>query len=295
MSATISSIVNAGCIPVFADIDLDTFNISPGDVLSKLTPRTRAICAVDLFGHPSPILELRNICDTRELILVADSAQAPGATINGQVPSKVADIGGYSLNRHKHLQSGEGGLVVTDNEEYAIKLRALRNHGEVASPGIQFRNRFLYGHNWRLGEIEALIAYSQYKNVDSHLTARRNVGLALRSGLVDVSGLIIPALDAGITHDHYILGMRLERGRNREFIEQALRAEGLINLVSRYSGLEDLPAFAKYKTTSLDNANLLNNHLFIGLYLAGHTYSQLTIECIIQAFKVVMEDPRSQL
>lgn len=292
MSATISAIVNAGLTPVFADIDVQTFTISVNDVLSKICNRTSAICAVELFGKPADHLMLRNLANKNNLVLVSDSAQCPGARVNGTAPSKIADIGGYSLNRHKHIQSGEGGLVVTDNEIYANRLRALRNHGEIAASETKLGNRPIYGHNWRLGEVEALIAYRQYLHIDKFLEDRRSYAREFIKLLNGIKGLVVPEFE--VEHDYYILGMRLQPGWNRNFIESALVAEGVSTLVTRYSGLEKLPAFLPFFERELNNAMILNEEQFIGLYLSGHTFTKKNIEEIVTAFKIVFADSRAQ-
>jgi dTDP-4-amino-4,6-dideoxygalactose transaminase len=292
MSATISSIVNAGLIPVFVDIDLNNFTILLEDLESKVSENTSAICSVDLFGKPAPLVELRTFAARFGLSLVTDSAQCPAARINGVSPSRIADVGGYSLNRHKHFQSGEGGIVVTEDEVIAERLQALRNHGEVASPKTQFSNSHIYGHNWRLGEIEALIAYRQYLDAERIVGDRRNIGKLLARELSSIPGLTVPEYD--LEHDYYILGMVLQDGSDREFIASALRAEGISILVTRYSGLEDLPAFKSFNTAKLVNSKKLNDESFIGLYLAGHAYSQEDISNISNAFKKVFQDSRSK-
>jgi dTDP-4-amino-4,6-dideoxygalactose transaminase len=204
-------------------------------------------------------------------------------------------MGGYSLNRHKHLQSGEGGLVVTENPIFAERLRAFRNHGEVAASEVTLDSGYIYGHNWRLGEVEALIAYMQYRKFEDHIMARRNTGAKLAKALQGIDGLVIPEMEKETSHDYYILGMRLQKGKNRDFISSALQAEGLSNLITAYSGLENLPAFKPFNPDLLPNAQLLNNQVFIGMYLAGHQYDEELISQISAAFRSVFSDKRSNL
>jgi dTDP-4-amino-4,6-dideoxygalactose transaminase len=151
----------------------------------------------------------------------------------------------------------------------------------------------LYGHNWRLGEVEALIAFQQFQKFENHINARRSVGELLKNRLENIPGLIIPSLAIDTTHDYYVLGMRIESNRNRNFIEKALRAEGLSTLITRYSGLESLPAFQQFNDAFLRNASLLNDTSFIGIYLAGHRYSEQSILEIESAFRQVFSDERS--
>lgn len=293
MSATISAIVNSNLTPVFADINENTFNISPSDVLSKITPNTSAICSVDLFGRPSPMNDLRIIADKFNLRLITDSAQCPGGRINGVSPSKIADIGGYSFNRHKHIQSGEGGMVVTDDFVLADRLRAIRNHGEIAAPQVLIDSESIYGHNWRLGEIESLIAFQQYQKVTDHLEYRRNVAQKLLDKLSKFEWLLFSESESSVVHDYYILGMRLHAKVNRDFVASSLQAEGIHFLITKYSGLELLPAFSKFHKLPLTNAAHLNDYSFLGLYLAGFTFDGDTIDSITKAFEKTFTDPRA--
>lgn len=292
MSATISAIVNAGLTPVFADIDATTFTISILDVRNKISSKSSAICAVDLFGKPADLVSLRELASIHSLKLVTDSAQCPGGRISGVGPSKIADIGGYSLNRHKHIQSGEGGIVVTDNPGYAERLRAIRNHGEVAAPNVTFLDKAIYGHNWRLGEVEALIAYQQYLDADRIIGDRRVVGLRLIGLLKDIEGLQVSDYEEG--HDYYILGMVLSDSHNRDFVATALQYEGITNLITNYSGLERLPAFKPFVRGELPSSSYLNDISFLGLYLAGHAYTEKYLTEIASAFRKVFADARAK-
>ena len=113
---------------MFADIDPQTFNIDPNAVEAAITPQTRAIAAVDIFGQSADMPALRAIADRHGLKLVTDTAQAPGALLNGVFAGTKADIGGFSLNYHKHIHCGEGGLLVTNDDRLAERLRLIRNH-----------------------------------------------------------------------------------------------------------------------------------------------------------------------
>ena len=119
MVATATAILHWNAIPVFADIDPQTFNIDPNAVEAAITPRTRAIAAVDIFGQSADMPALRAIADRHDLKLVTDTAQAPGAFLNGVPAGTTADIGGFSLNYHKHIHCGEGGLLVTNDDRLA--------------------------------------------------------------------------------------------------------------------------------------------------------------------------------
>jgi len=161
-SATAALIYNA--IPVFADIEEDYFCLSPESVEKRITERTKAIIVVDIFGQPYDADRINAIAKTHGLYVIEDSAQAPGAKYKGKWAGTLGDIGIISLNYHKHIQTGEGGILVTDNDELAEKLRLIRNHAEAVVEAKGFSTLVnMIGFNYRMTEIEAAIAREQFK------------------------------------------------------------------------------------------------------------------------------------
>jgi dTDP-4-amino-4,6-dideoxygalactose transaminase len=290
MSGTVAAIALSGASPVFCDISPDTFTISPDHVSSLITPKTRAVCGVDIFGRPADWRALQEITQSKEIYLVADSAQAPGAKIDQESPSAIADVGGFSLNRHKHIQSGEGGMAITNNARIAKFLQALRNHGEVAAPEVELKHKKLFGHNWRLGEIEALLAFNQVKNFDEHLESRRRVAKYLIEHLNKLEGIDIPNVPNNYVHDYYILGLKYDSkktGVSRDRVLNALRAEGINFALGYYCDIQKLPAFSDFRTGSLKNTEFLNSDGFLGLYLCGYQFDHDFLEKIVEAFQKV--------
>ncbi len=247
MAATATAVLHWAGVPVFADIDRATYNISPGSVLQRITPRTKAVVAVDIFGQSADMTALRDICEHHGLKLLGDCAQAPGALHHGQPAGTLADIGGYSLNYHKHIHCGEGGVLVTNNERYAQRLALIRNHAEAvvqSDEPAELCN--LLGHNFRLGEIEAAIAAVQLPQLAARVKARQQAAALLNAGLAGLPGLSTPAVLPGNTHAYYIYGLQLDTvrlGLGRETLLQALRAEGVPGIVGSYQNLHLLPLF----------------------------------------------------
>ena len=131
MSASATAILHWNAIPVFADIEPHTFCLDPKSIEEQITPQTKAIMAVDIFGHSADMKSILAIAKKNNLKVISDTAQAPGAMYHGKYAGTLADIGGYSLNYHKHIHTGEGGILVTNSDLYADKLRLIRNHAEV--------------------------------------------------------------------------------------------------------------------------------------------------------------------
>jgi len=131
MSATATAIIMMNAVPVFADIEEETFGLDPESIREKITPRTRAILVVHLFGRAAEMDRIMKIAHEHGLFVIEDCAQAPGATYNGKAVGTIGDIGIFSLNQHKTITSGEGGFAITDDGKVALNMRLIRNHGEV--------------------------------------------------------------------------------------------------------------------------------------------------------------------
>lgn len=178
MSASATAAVVYGAVPVFADIEEDYYCIDADSVEERITERTRAIVVVDIFGLPYDVERINAIAKKHNLIIIEDAAQAPGARYKGKSAGTLGDMGVYSLNYHKHIHCGEGGIVVTDDDLLADKLRLIRNHAESVVEGMGFSDLVnMVGFNYRMTEIEAAIAREQLKKLDSLTDERiRNIG-----------------------------------------------------------------------------------------------------------------------
>ncbi len=168
------------CRPVFADIERNCYCLDPESVERAITEHTRAIIAVDLFGQPYNAYEINYIAEVwgkkfgHKIYVIEDAAQAIGAKYDGKYAGTLGDIGVYSLNRHKHIQCGEGGIVVTDNDELAMKIRLAMNHSEAVMNDVYLKKDYLtlkdtnfslIGMNMRMTEISAAIAREQLKKL----------------------------------------------------------------------------------------------------------------------------------
>jgi len=288
MSATVAAIVTNNLTPRFTDISLYDFNLDIEQVQSSITHNTSAIIGVDIFGKPCNAEILRMICDAKGLKLVIDAAQTPKAKILDKRSTHFSDVGGYSLNRHKHLQVGEGGVVVTNNPVYSERIALYRNHAEVTN--LTEDQTIAVGHNLRMGEIEALLGEFQLLNIERLITDRRFYGNYLVKGLRRINWLILPEPKFYEEHDFYILGMRIDFSQfpvDRDTLIEALAAEGLQGLIGRYAQLHKLKSFRNYPKNSLENTEKLFNQSFLGLYLCGHEYSDSDLDRIIEVFEKI--------
>jgi dTDP-4-amino-4,6-dideoxygalactose transaminase len=313
MAASATTILHWNLVPVFADIDPDTFNIDPEDVNQKITTRTRAVLAPDIFGQSADIESLREICTKHGLFLVSDSAQSPGAKRNGYLAGTKSDIGGFSLNYHKHIHSGEGGVVVTDSTELAKRVQLLRNHGEVLV-GQEFAENPLIGimgMNMRMGEIEAAIAQNQLTKLETAVLSRQVAAHEFSSYVSELQGLQTPTIATGNTHVYYVYGMKIDTDVleiDRKTLIQALQAEGVPAIVSGYQNIHTLPLFKRQLTYSRNQipysllprrrrrqlANMvlpvsekLHNQDFIGINWCAKVFNSVDVSFVGEAFQKV--------
>jgi perosamine synthetase len=251
MSATVMAPIIYGGIPVFADIDPDTFCLDPQAVRQAITPKTKAILAVNLFGHPAPLAELKAIAQQHQLALVEDNAQGPLAMENDRYCGTIGDIGIFSLNYHKHVHTGEGGICVTDNDVLAQRLKMIRNHGENVVEPLQIEDiTNLVGFNYRLTELSAAVGLSQLGMIDEHVGRRELLAQELTRGVAGLKGLTPPLVRPGCRHVYYVWALRFDErwvGITRNQFCQALAAEGFPHFTGYCRPLYLLPLFQQHR------------------------------------------------
>ena len=232
MSASAAVVVLQNAIPVFADVEARTYNLDPAAVEAAVTPHTRAIMVPHIFGHPARMDELWQIAERHDLAIVEDAAQSIGATYRGRETGTLGTAGVLSLNYHKIIHSGEGGIVLTDDDDVARLAQLSRNHGEVVAErtGVSSIANTI-GSNFRMTEIEAAIAVEQLKKLDGLLAHRRALGAHLAARLDALPGLHPALVEEGCTHSYYVFAVRfgdelLERVPRARLVE-ALAAEGV--------------------------------------------------------------------
>jgi perosamine synthetase len=231
MSATAVAPFVYGGLPVFVDIEPETFCLDIERVREAITDRTKAIIAVNLFGHPARLTELRSLADDRDIYLVEDNAQAPLASENGVLAGTIGHIGVFSLNRHKHIQTGEGGVCTTDNSDLALRLKLIRNHGEnLVEHYDASGTQDLVGFNYRLTELSAAVGVAQLQRAAEIVNEREALGHRLSAAVAGLPGLTPPQARAGCRHTFYAWPLRYDAdkvGVPRGPFLQAMAAEGV--------------------------------------------------------------------
>ena len=233
MSATAAVPRLLGAEISFRDISGQDFNLVPID---RIWP-FRAVIATNLFGHPARLDEWRRICDSEKVILIEDNAQAIFAKENGRYAGTIGHMGVFSLNVHKHLHCGEGGIVVTDDDDLAARLRGARNHGEMSGS-------HSCGLNLRMTEVEAAIALAQLGKRDEIMAGRYRNAMALNGMASDLPGVVTPKTRHGCEHSFYIWALRVPE--NRDWFVKAMNAEGVPLRAGYVDPLYRLPALEHF-------------------------------------------------
>lgn len=316
MCATATAILHWNCIPIFADIDLKTYCLDPQSVENKINKRTKAILLVDINGHPSDITAFRKIAKKYNIKLIIDAAQSIGAKHldYNKYSGTVGDVGGFSLNYHKHIHSGEGGVIVTNNKKIAQRLYLIRNHGEgaVEKMGIKKINNII-GYNFRMTEIESAIAIEQLKKLPKILKKIRFLANRLTNGLKNLDGLHCPYINPNCTHSFYTYGLNLDLRKikiKRFLLVKALKAEG-VNCGEGYQNIHLLPMYKKkiaygtkgypwkfskrnkeiiYKKGMCPNAEELHEKSYFYFGICNYQLTKKDIDLIIKAFQKVWKN-----
>jgi perosamine synthetase len=232
MSASAAAALVYGAIPIFADIEEEYYCLDPRSIESKITPRTKAIIIVDIFGQPYDRDAINAIAKKHNLTVIEDAAQAPGAMLGDQYAGTLGDIGVYSLNYHKHIHTGEGGIIVTDNDLLAHKLRLIRNHAEavLSAKGIQDKSELInmVGFNYRMTEIEAAIGREQLKKLPVLLEQRLENTAYLNEQLSKIPCITPTKIRPNTKHAFYVHPLQFDAevaGMHRNRFIDAVKAE----------------------------------------------------------------------
>ncbi|MDO8487485.1 MAG: DegT/DnrJ/EryC1/StrS family aminotransferase [Candidatus Curtissbacteria bacterium] len=230
MSCSATAPLFYGAIPVFADIEEDFFCLSAKSIEERITKNTRAIIVVDLFGLPYDSKNINKLAKERGLVVIEDAAQAIFANYGKKYAGTLGDIGIHSLNFHKHIHTGEGGVIVTDNDLFAERARMIRNHAEAVIDG---RGGFetlvnMVGFNFRMTEITAAIGKEQLKKVKPLVEERRTNVEYLSQGLKNIPCIKLGKVRKDCTHSYYYQPLQYSSeiaGVHRDVFVDAVKAE----------------------------------------------------------------------
>ncbi len=234
--ATANCILYQGATPVFADVTPDTLNINPEEVESRITDKTKAIIPVDYAGHPADLDPIRELAEEKNLIVIEDACHALGAEYKGKSVGGICDMTVFSFHPVKHITTGEGGMVTTDDDETAARLKRFRNHGiEGDARQRQAKGQWYYemvdlGYNYRLTDVGCALGLSQLSRLDQNLARRREIATCYRAALKDLPGIKLPAVQNDVLHAWHLYPIQFDRSAfdvERADIFSAFRAENI--------------------------------------------------------------------
>ena len=233
ITSPLSFVASANCFileggrPVFADVDARTLNMDPSAVEAAVTERTKAIVAVDMFGYPCELDELRAIADRHDLVLIEDAAEALGAEYKGRLVGSHGPSAVFGFYPNKQITTGEGGVVVTQSQEEHRQLVSLRNQGRSYEGGGWFHH-VRVGFNYRWTDLQAAIGVAQLEKLDTILMLRRRAAETYTELLSDIDTVRpLAADDADHVRSWFVYVVQLEQGLDRERVMASLRADGI--------------------------------------------------------------------
>lgn len=218
-----------GAVPVFADIDEDIFCLDPKSIEANITSRTKAILVVHICGHPTDMDEVMAIAKKYNLKVIEDCAQSPMSTYKGRFVGTIGDVGIFSLNYHKHIHTGEGGMIVTNDPVIAEKVELIRNHGEAVVEGKKTKDLWnTFGFNYRMTEMEAAVGIEQLKKLPDLINRRIANANYLSKILGELPGIIPPMVKENCKHVFYQQTFKFKKdiiGIHRNTFIDAMKAE----------------------------------------------------------------------
>ncbi|MCE5323275.1 DegT/DnrJ/EryC1/StrS family aminotransferase [bacterium] len=219
-----------GAVPIFADVDPHSYVIDPKSVEKCITDKTRAVLAVHLWGNACDLNAMKPLCDEHGIFLIEDCAQAWGCTYDEKYIGTIGDMGCFSLNEFKHISCGDGGVVITNDDNLARRLRLSTDKCYDREPGKAMRRAFFLANNYRMTELQGAVALAQSHRLESIVSKRRSWATKLNERLSDVKGIFTPKPTAGCDPSWWFYMLRIDPTAfkaNTDEFAKALQAEGL--------------------------------------------------------------------
>ncbi len=223
--ASVNAILYVGATPVFVDIEPETYTMDPGDLEHKITPKTKAVMAVDVFGHPIEWEDVLTIVERHGLVVIDDSAEALGAEYRGEKIGRFGTAAVFAFYPNKQVTTGEGGIVVTNDDDLARVARSLRNQGRDAEHAWLQHERL--GYNYRLNEMSAALGVSQLRRIDCMLSRRNHVAKMYTQRLSLLDLVQPPVVKPHVTMSWFVYVVTLADGLDRNALIHALERRGI--------------------------------------------------------------------
>ena len=278
--------------PVFADIKSDTYNLDPAKIREKITPKTRAILYVDYAGQPCEIDEIREIAQEHNLNLIEDAAHALGAEYKGAKVGSFADMTIFSFHPVKHITTGEGGAITTNNEAFYERLTMLRNHGmdksvkERFGPDAGYRYDIkMLGKNYRITDFQCALGLSQLKKLDGILEKREEIVKRYNEEFSKIPETTIPCVNPAVRNAWHLYTILLDKKIDRDKFFSLMRSKGIgvnVHYIPVYQ-------FSYYKKFGINAEDYPNTNETFSRIMTLPLYPTMTNEDVNAVIKSVKE------
>ena len=255
--ASANVVEDLGATPIFADVDLNTFNMLPSELEKKITKQTKAVIFVDALGNPTGLTEIKSICDRYEIPLIEDAACAMGSSENGKRCGSIADLTCYSFHPRKLLSTGEGGAIATDNDVWADWFDVKLMHGAKGMKGLAM-DFVDYGYNFRLPELQAIMGCKQLAKLESIIDVRNQV-LEEYKALLEPLGFVAQKAGENVRHNVQSLVFKVPASCDRDALILGLREVGIESTIGTYALSSGTYYMGKYASPQENSTFLENN------------------------------------
>jgi dTDP-4-amino-4,6-dideoxygalactose transaminase len=305
--STASAVIEANAVPVFVDIDLNTFNLDPKAVAAVITPRTKAIIPVHFAGQPADMQAIMALARKHKLIVIEDAAHAHGASYRNQPAGSIGHVASFSFQSSKNMTAGEGGLLTTNDDTLAEACRSIHNCGRIPT-GLWYEHHVISG-NYRLGEFQGAVLNAQLDRLEAQAKTRDRNGKYLATMLAKVPGIFPQKRPADCTrHSYHLFMLRIDRqafGAPRAAVLKALQAEGIPCSAGYGFSLHHQPLFRNkafgpylpkataklnYRKISCPNSDLICREQCVWLEQGFFLGTRADMDDIARAFEKVHEN-----
>lgn len=288
-----SSAIRLGAKPVLVDSEPDTWNMDVSQIEAKITDKTKAIMPVHIYGHPVDMDPVIEIAEKYDLKVIEDAAEVHGAEYKGRKTGSIGDLGSFSFYANKIITTGEGGMVVTDDEEMAERARSYRN--------LCFKKekRFYHtelGENFRMTNLQAAVGVAQLEQIDRFIEIKREMGRKYSEGLADISGIKLPVEKPGAKNVYWMYAIELAEdcGLNADQMASQLAEHGIATRPF-FLGLHEQPVFHDMGLFIGENYPVAERIGRQGLYLpSGHTLTEEQIALVCNAVRTILDGAKKE-
>ena len=253
--ASVNCILFTGAVPVFVDVDEKTFCVCPEDAKRKIGPKTKAMVCVDVFGHPAPLEELEKLCREHNMRLIDDSCEGLGASYKGKKVGKYGDTAVFAFYPNKQITTGEGGMILTDDDEIARKCRTIMNQGRDSMS--QWLEHVELGYNFRMSEIHAAVGRVQMTRLNEILSKREQVAHWYLEALKDAEGIRTQHIAAEAQMSWFVFVVTLEEGLDRDLVIEQLEKRGIPSR-AYFTPIHTQPYLKNYEIKGEDHLPVTN-------------------------------------